>query len=90
MRVRPATLELKDGPTFHGGQQWGILGNEQVLDPATLRVFRRPFTVARYYSTDNYDVKCKEVLTNLVPAVAVIQGGRALFGNTGRKTCVEG
>ena len=32
----------------------------------------------------------KEVPTNLVPAVAVIREGQALFGITGRKGFVDG
>ena len=31
-----ATLGLKKGPNFHGGQQWGILDNGRKLDPAIL------------------------------------------------------
>jgi len=68
-------LELRHGPSFYGGQQWGILGNERTLDPAISRVFQKPSTVARYYSMKNNDIKCKEALTNFVPAVAVIQKG---------------
>lgn len=30
--VRPATSELKQGSSFHGGQQWGILGNVRKRD----------------------------------------------------------
>jgi len=33
MEVCTATLKLKEGSSFHGGQQWGILGNGQKLDP---------------------------------------------------------
>jgi hypothetical protein len=75
MKVWSATLELRHGPSFYGGQQWGILGNEQTLDPAISRVWQRPSMVGKYYNMQNNDLKCKEALTNLVPAVAVIQGG---------------
>ena len=33
---------------------------------------------------------CKEVVYNLVPAYAVIQGQQALFGMIGRKGCADG
>jgi len=42
-------IGTEKGPNFYGGQQWGILGNELIFDPAILYMMLRP-QVENYYS----------------------------------------
>ncbi len=50
----------------------------------------RPGTMARREYRREVIVLEKEATANSVPAAAVIQRWRALFGSTGRKGCVGG
>ncbi len=92
-------MGLRHGPDSYGRQQWGILGNGGNPDPATPRGGWRPSGckllsggkksfVANIH--EELTVPPKEAPANSVPAAAVIRGGQALFGFTGRKAHVGG
>jgi hypothetical protein len=54
MEVWSATLELRNDPNFHGGQQWGILSNERKFDSMISHiVWKRKLKT--YYSNENND-----------------------------------
>lgn len=41
-----ATSKLGEGSSLHGGQQWGILGNERQLDPLTIQEWVKDSSIA--------------------------------------------
>ena len=86
LRGRTVTLELRHGPDSYGRQQWGILRNGRKPDAATPREGRR-FSDRKLLSEGKkkMTVPLEEAPANSVPAAAVIRGGQALFGITGRK-----
>jgi len=73
-----ATPELRYGPAFRGGLQWGIVGNGRKPDPVTFMKeegFNCKLRV-RYWKKWSFRIKS---WLKLVPAVAVRQEGQALF-----------
>ena len=91
LRGRTVTLGLRHGPDSYGRQQWGILRNGGNPDAATPRGGRR-FSNRKLLSgrKKKMTVLLEEAPANSVPAAAVIRGGQALFGFTGRKGRVGG
>lgn len=69
-------------------QQCGIFGNGRKLDRATFSRVVTAFRSKALVFYKNNDISKKLVLTNSVPAVAVIQRGLALFVVNWRKGCV--
>jgi hypothetical protein len=92
-------LGLRYGPDSYGRQQWGILRNGRKPDAATPRAGGsssgcKPLSGGTNDSREEMPggvtVPPKEAPANSVPAAAVIQRVRALFGITGRKARAGG
>ena len=90
LRGRTVTLGLRHGPDSYGRQQWGILRNGGNPDAATPREGRRLSSCKLLFRGTIMTVPRQQAPANSVPAAAVIRGGRALFGITGRKGRVGG